>query len=219
MRELKSPTEYLRSRPAKHGVLFYPGAGTDWGPLTLFGSHRQITKAICVDYAIREDEARAALSRLQGWRTTAMEALTPDYLGISRWEESWPGDPAAQRFAQPSNAFGFVCSVAGEAGTVELVFLATEATRTYSLLLERSIRPSVIVLQDHGFGLNWARFGGASPLYEASRPPEMLPAHLLVAENTLPWPGYGQASSYSHMSEQMHDHARAVFARAPPRER
>jgi len=209
-----SPGDYLRLRAPQAGVLYYPGCGTDWGPLHLFGSHQQITAAIYVDYAIEREAARRLLTVIPGWDVVAEpEDLTPDYLRVEAWDRCWPDSSEALRVARPGSAFGLASRVGNGSANVEFVFLATEATQTFSLLHQRDLATSIVVLQDHVFGCNWSPFGGESLLYQAARDSAHLPDLLFVAHSTDPWPGYRQVSEYAVLDGQQHDHARALFAR------
>ena len=208
-----TPDDYLRRRPQSNGVLYYPGSGTDWGPLNLFGIHEQIATAIYVDYTITNAAARQFLTTIPGWLDVAAmpEDVQPDYLGVDSWDRCWSDEPDARRFAHPDRAFGLLSRVASQTAKLEVIFLATEAIQTYSLLLRRGLGASVVVLQDHGFGLNWSSFGGDSVLYRVNH--QQLPDLLLVGENTVPWPEYHQVSDYAVIEGQQHDHPRALFAR------
>lgn len=184
-----SPAEYLRRKPARRGTLYYPGSGTDWSPLHLFGSSQHIGTAIYVDYLVEKDAAGVFLTTIPGWQgaPATLEDVEPDYVGVGSWDRCWAEEPDAYHFAHPDQAYGLRSRVATQTAEVEVIFLATEAIQTYSLLLRRGLRASVVVLQDHGFGLNWSSFGGDSRLYRAGcQHPMLLPDLLLVGDNTAP---------------------------------
>jgi hypothetical protein len=68
-----------------------------------------------------------------------------------------------------------------------------------------------VVLQDHGFGGNWNRFGRDGRLHQYAR--ENLPRLLYVAPNTTPWPGYVPRSCLGN-GEGIHESRRAIFLRS-----
>lgn len=79
---------------------------------------------------------------------------------------------------------------------IAFLHITADAVWVYDKLWACARRaPYAILLQDHGFGGNWAPFGGdRAPLRELARDCNALPPWLLVAENTPAWPGYREAS-------------------------
>ena len=95
--------------------------------------------------------------------------------------------------------------------SLQLIYLATEAAKTYSIMIEHGIVPTALVLQDHGFGGNWSQFGCGGALHEAAIEHDAFPHLLFIGTTTTPWPGYEQVSDYVVYEGQMHRHARALY--------
>ena len=198
-------------------ILYYPGSGTDYGPFRLFAENSNVTTVIYADYRVTEHEARQFITHLPGWQLEGeIERLEPDFFRADWWEDFWPDDPASRENAGPPTAFALRATLSRSTKSVEFLFLATEAIQTFSILAESGLVPTMVVLQDHGFGCGWAKFGGESNLF-TSASSVGLPQLLLVAANTAPWPGYGRASESTEYDEQMPTHPRALFRRVLPK--
>ena len=136
--------------------------------------------------------------------------------GLTGWKEFWPESERSLMFGKPDTAFGVVCDLTLQPNrSTRLIFLRTEAHQTYCNLLNTTLRPNMVVLQDHGFGGNWQDFGNEeSPMYLAALEQRALPPRLFVAEsNTRPWPGYHRSGSEVLLEGQMHQYQRVVYER------
>jgi len=73
-----------------------------------------------------------------------------------------------------------------------LLQLRAEAVWVFwNLWARRRSAPHAILLKDHGFGGNWASFGGRdAPLYKLASAKNSWPRWLVVNLNTPVWPGY-----------------------------
>ena len=216
------PADYLRSQNLTRLVLYYPGAGTDDGPLTLIGENVTTAVVIYADYGVDEKAVTGFVTSLPQFQVGNMRWLEPSILGVATWAEAWALDTASRRFHGPERAFGLQCGLhrrgLGPFGhpdrsRMRFQYFATEAVGTYSLLLRGrdDMVPRMVVLQDHGFGGYWTLFGGRSEMWRAAADANKLPEHLFVAENTEPWPGYQRVTDYAPQPGQMHEHARAFF--------
>lgn len=197
------------------GILYYPGSGTDSGPFQLFAGNGFVETIIYADYRIKESDAREFVTSLQGWNAGVIETIRPSDYGAHWWEEFWPDDERSRIDSDPWRAFAFRVKLSRTgASDVTFIFFGAEAIQTFSVISRAGVIPTVVVLQDHGFGCNWSIFGGGeSPLYKIACD-SGFPQVLLVAENTDPWPGYEQVSDYEIRDGQMHNHARALFHRS-----
>jgi hypothetical protein len=197
-------------------VLYYPGAGVDTEPFTLFCEHGGIPVFLYCDYLLPQAEARKFMQQLPGCTVQDMGALAPGDLGAENWAAFWPGDATSKQFANPSTAYALWASLVSETGRrVFFGYFGTEGAQTLHRLRACGIEPAVAVAQDHGFGCNWTTFGGGdSPLLTAAL--GALPRFLYVGQNTDPWPGYEQVTAFCRRPGAMHAHPRALFARCPP---
>ena len=202
-------------------VLYYPGCGSDYGPLLHFSQTEHVSTAVYVDYLMTRTQIIEMLQDL--YRAAGTQGEGPKLFplrgrdfGLTGWKEFWPESERSLMFGKPDTAFGVVCDLTLQPNrSTRLIFLRTEAHQTYCNLLNTTLRPNMVVLQDHGFGGNWQDFGNEeSPMYLAALEQRALPPRLFVAEsNTRPWPRYRRSGSELLLDGQMHQHQRAVYER------
>lgn len=214
-------------------TVYYPGSGEDGHPLKLFGGTHSAHCFVFADYgqskAYVEDQLSDAghPGHPKGYRPREVLTLKESDLRPNGWVPHLdfakhglvlnsfattrpPGGPFCL-FAvlERKPAFG------ADHGPLRIAILAlgADGIAAFDALWAQSDSgppPYAIVLQDHGFGGNWTRFGGASsPLWRLARVHP--PSWLLVAQNTKPWPGYTCVSSLDPGG--MHAHPRALFKR------
>ncbi len=202
-------------------VLYYPGCGSDYGPLLHFSQTEQVSIAVYVDYLMTRSRIVDMLCDLH--RAAGLQAVNPTLttlrasdLGMTEWRDFWPKTERGLMFGKPDRAFGVTCELQLQPDRqTRLIFLCTEAHQTYCNLLNTTLRPSMVVLQDHGFGGNWQDFGDEdSPMYLVAHECRALPQRLFVAKgSTRPWPGYRRSGPDLLLEGQMHRHQRAVYER------
>jgi len=212
------PTLSKKLRDAR--VVFYPGAGNDLHALEIFGSSGAAHCFINVDYDAVD---RNIFRNIPGYSIVSTESI--DFATLSRaldlavvhpyehlWQKfkSWPDIKEGQ-----SN---LILLKRESAKRVEYFFILqafVEAVWFYNEFWAKHGRGAyAILLQDHGFGLNWTQFGGPeSHLYEMAQR-GTLPDYLVVAENTEVWPGYERDRSIGPGGSAMH--MRALFRRGQP---
>lgn len=193
-------------------ILYYPGAGTDYGPLIRFSGPTEVKTVIYADYGMEKEPVIQFLSSIPGWSVGPMSDLQPLDLGlVASWEQFWPVNPKSRKFANPASAFGLRAKLVRQQDgvSVDFIYLATEAVQTYANLLLAGLRPTIMVLQDHGFGGNWTQFGGNAELFKHAK--GALPRYLLVGQNTEVWPGYAPVSGGRVDAGQMHAFERVIF--------
>jgi hypothetical protein len=74
-----------------------------------------------------------------------------------------------------------------------ILFLGADGIAAYDALFSQqngTPPPFTIVLQDHGYGLNYTTFGQNGLLQQIASNGNALPRYLLVADGTEPWAGY-----------------------------
>lgn len=208
-----TPEAYLATMTSEEAVLYYPGAHSDWGPLRLFAEYGGHKTFIYADYGIGSVEARRFLNRIPQWTLSRLDELPPGNLGLTSWGETWAVEC---RLDNRDHGFGWdaelLCRLKNHKDKkIRVIYLGTEAIGTYPVLIRAGLRPNTVVLQDHGLGGNWARFGGRSPLYQAARRSTM--PEFVFAGPTARWPGYKRVSADKIFKGQMHDFPRAVYHR------
>ncbi len=227
-----APHDVLGSQTEKGGTLFYPGSGSDWGPLRLFEEFAHFNRVIYCDYLINWDRYFRNLENAEhkpfwveaGYRLLSYSLFMPMQLGLLSWSELWDErsfkkpvrEPIAlHRMHDRLNAYLVVLERDGR--VVTLFLLPTEAVGTFGYLLRRQVAIDAVVLQEHAFGGQWTTFGGDSMLYEACKQqPSSFPRWLLVGDgSTLPWPGYSAVSEGVVYRGQMHRFERKLYRLNP----
>lgn len=201
-----------RLKPRDGLVLYYPGSGTDYGPLQHFALQLDLAVAVYVDYLSTPEQIRTMLRSVTP-TVPELQRVSPRDLGCRAWAEFWPDQERSMMFARPSRAFGFQCDLQIHPGrSTRLIYLATEGHQTYRCLLGTALQPDLVVLQDHGFGCNWRDFGGDSPMYRMAQAAGALPPMLFSAgENTRVWEGYKSVAEPVLLAGQMHHYERRLY--------
>ena len=211
---MPAPDMAAHLQPREGVVLYYPGAGTDYGPMQYFARHLDLAAVVYVDYLARPDWIVSMLCSVTG-TMPELQRVKPRDLGRRVWADFWPADPASRMFAKPTRAFGFTCELQLQPHrSTRLIYLAAEGHQTFGNLLGTRLQPDLVVLQDHGFGGNWRDFGGDSPMYRMAQAAGALPPLLFSATgNTQPWPGYEAIGHPVLLAGQMHHHRRCLYRR------
>ncbi len=201
-----------RLKPREGLVLYYPGAGTDYGPLQHFALNLDLAVVVYVDYLIKPAQIRSMLRSVSA-TVPELQRISPRELGCRTWADFWPEPERSRMFASPSRAFGVQCDLQIHPGrSTRLIYLATEGHQTFGRLLGTALQPDLVVLQDHGFGGNWCDFGGDSPMYRIAHEADALPSLLFSADgNTRVWPGYEAVGEPMLLAGQMHAYRRCLY--------
>jgi len=235
---LPHPSEYLTQsvfEPSGVATLFYPGAGTDFGPLFMVldamhsGRHWGpgcnefgFLSAFYVDYApdslrrIKDFLTKKILSELGphfgSIDNPIVTPFSPSDLGSLQRDFFLPESlcrPEEQEF------FGLRCLY--PRWRLSVTYIKGDALATMKVMARRGIHPNIVVLQDHGYGGQWFRFSDPdSPLIKIAKP---APKYLYVGDNSSAWPGYDQVSEYVvHPGQGTSvSHSRALFVKAKNR--
>jgi hypothetical protein len=227
-----TPAEYLyqagsnRWGPLGGAILFYPGGFTDTGPLELLINARfhgegdllgfPVT-AIYVDAVASPNQVGefcdAIMQRFSadGYQRTLLQ---PDHFGKTRADfypkERDPYFAAIDNYAGhypiPDDLY-FGERVSFPSIQLSLIYLKAEAIQTYRILQSLQIYPNIVVLQDHGYGGQFATYYGDSLLYRAAK---SKPNFLYIEQGQEMWPGFVQASTPHIDHGQMHDYPRVL---------
>ena len=192
---------FKKSAPAflakDKNTVFYPGAGTDIHDIAIFADHG----ASCFVHAdyLEAPDLSGALEE-SGFEVLHSERLTFQNLtetaGLSESERflanDWQDFTNAEAVREGISRW-YVFQSGHK--TLSMLQIFGEAHWVYEEIFAKNKKAAFgILLQDHGFGGGWARFGGASRLYELAQ--ARLPQWLVVAENTDVWPGYDLSNEY-----------------------
>jgi len=192
----------------KGRVVFYPGAGTDGQPVRLFSGAHAAHCFIYADYAVKRNEITRQLGEnlLPGYKPLfVIEGGEKDFFP-NGWEDLREVYTDIDEFHAPELQWGIWAVLEREPqydaghGPKRLLFcyLCCDAISAFTSLWPRGKRrtfPYGLVIEDSGFGANWAVFGSEkSQLYKIAGRNHALPNWLLVAvgRGAQAWPGYAR---------------------------
>lgn len=228
---------FLQSR-----IVYYPGAGTDGQPISLFNRAHAAHAYVYVDYRISREELHRKVTPdpnvrsrgFLGYRTIAMLDLLPHELtprppvyhlapfetAGSRWFVNEDSKPYAALYI-----FERLAGFDDEHGArrFAVLFLFADGFATYDALFcqrDSIAKPFCVVVQDHAFGGNWDRFDRGHLLEKTADLANVWPELLLVAyQVSRPWRGYEKPELGGEVLEPerggMHGFLRTLFVKSP----
>lgn len=210
-------------------VVYYPGSGFDGHAVKLFGSSHSAHSFIYVDYGITRDRIKQELAdpahTFRGYRTVGVIRLGMEDLTPSGWLPH-PPQPIRHPFiAGTIEPFGLLAVLELDnlfdhrhgPWRLAVLFLGADGIATYDALFcqkDGTQSPFAILLQDHGFGGNYDRFGGGGLMEGIALKSNALPQFLLVGENTKQWSGYKMVNGLEAEHGGMHWNDRRLFVRS-----
>jgi hypothetical protein len=215
-------------------VVYYPGSGTDGHAVKLFGKSHSAHCFVYIDYFVDQSDIERQLSNegFRGYETIVRLQLSERDLVPDGWAPgatfhndsiSRGGLVSRRGLVAP---FGFLeilqrKSNYGQdhgARRLAIVFLGADAIASYDALFCQTNSPAppfALLLQDHGFGGNYDRFGRGGLLSKIAERAKCFPEFLVVAEWTDPWDNYSQIEGLTPDKGGMHDSKRYLYRRDP----
>jgi len=214
-------------------VVYYPGSGTDGHPVKLFGSTHSAHCFIYVDYGVTHANLEANLRHPRhsflGYHRLVQLPLHESDLIPGGWAPRVhnTGEMRPIRFSEAAvvaASFGFLEVLERDndlddnhgARRLAILFITADAIAAYEALFcnhERISQPFTLVLQDHGFGGNYDRFGSGGLLERIARSCDVVPQWLLIAEKTRPWNQFERVPNVDGDRGGMHDNLRFLHRR------
>lgn len=213
-------------------VVYYPGSGTDGHPVKVFGSTHSAHCFVYADYGVTQSDLERELAHPRhaflGYHTLARLQLCERDLVPRAWTphaHASEVSPDRHRFAAVAAApFGFLEVLERDqdlddnhgAPRLAILFLGADGIAAYDALFCQGLGnspPFAVVLQDHGFGGNYDRFGRDSLLARIARDCDVIPRWLLVADNTDPWDGFHRIADVDGDPGGMHNMLRFLHKR------
>lgn len=213
-------------------VVYYPGSGTDGHAVKVFGSSHSAHCFVYVDYDVTQESLEAALEHprhaFQGYQCLARLQLHPSDRVPGGWK------PHVSMDELPTVGYGFAGVMDKPFGFLEVLerdpgrddrhgarrlavlFLGADGIASYDALFCQDhgrSAPFAVLLQDHGFGGNYDRFGRGGLMERIARESGALPAWLLVGENTRAWQGYERVPGVNGDRGGRRHHVRSLYAR------
>lgn len=198
----------------KERTVFYPGCGLDGHPMKVFGSARAAHCFVYADYWMKRDDVVAAIdgcrpdTGVRGYRPVARFDLRLQDFPV-RWE------PGMSRFAPREVPWTYQNAVkpyaflqvwerlpemgpSWGADRLAMLMLGADAHAVYEGLFCQpggATQLYGILLQDHGFGGNYDRFGRDGLSARIAQHYQVFPEWQLVADaNTRAWDGYARVA-------------------------
>ena len=222
-----SRQEFFGSR-----VVYYPGSGIDGHPVKLFGSTHSAHCFVYADYGVTRPALEAELGHPQhgflGYHTLSrLQLLETDLVPRGWTAHIHAGEVPLDRYrfgAVAAAPFGFLEVLERDrefadnhgARRLAILFLGADGIAAYDALFCQGLGhslPFAVVLQDHGFGGNYDRFGRDSLLERIARDCDVFPRCQLVAENTVPWQGFERVPDVGGDPGGMHADVRFLHER------
>lgn len=223
-------------------VVYYPGAFSDGHPFRLFGASHSAHVFVYADYGLSRQEfadhlAPSSRNRLKGYHATDLIDLSEAELAPPGWRQQLHLDAAdAATVANASSDWvpGWMKSSdvvpyatlaildrepdLGDAhgpSRLALLQIGGDGFLTFDALFCRLGRrePFAIVLQDHGFGGNYDKFGGGGLLERIAQRADRFPKWMLLGASTQPWSGYERVAECQPSIGGMHGVERVLMRR------
>jgi len=213
-------------------VVYYPGSGTDGHPVKVFGSTHSAHCFVYADYGVTQTALEAELAHprygFRGYHSLArLQLCERDLVPIAWTPHIRAGELPQDRYrfaAVAAQPFGFLEVLERNhdlddnhgARRLAILFLGADGIAAYDALFCQGLGHSVpfaVLLEDHGFGGNYDRFGRGGLLERIARHCDVLPQWLLVAENTLPWIGFERLPDVDGDPGGIHAQLRFLYQR------
>lgn len=211
-------------------IVYYPGSGTDGEPVKLFGSTHSVHCFVYVDYGISKNQIESELAHsthsFLGYRTLARLLLSESDLNLNEWcaHITLESKATHNRCHTHTTPFGFIEILERKhqyddnhgAHRLAILFLGADGIATYDALFcqKNNISPPfVVIVQDHGFGGNYDRFGADGLLEHIANNSNAIPQWLLVAENTDSWRNFERIPNVCGDRGGMNKSLRFLYAR------
>ncbi|MDZ7584247.1 MAG: hypothetical protein U0938_05380 [Thiobacillus sp.] len=205
----RSGDRFPREQFFSSRVVYYPGSGNDGHPVKLFGSTHSAHCFVYADYGMAQNDLESKLEdpshSFRGYHTLARLQLGERDLVPAGWSPHVQAGEAPrdrQGFAAVASApFGFLEVLERDdefddnhgARRLAILFLGADGIAAYDALFCQELHhspPFAVLLEDHGFGGNYDRFGRGGLLERIAVECDVVPRWLLAAKHTVPWNGF-----------------------------
>lgn len=208
-------------------ILFYPGPGRDGHPIAIFNSAHAAHCFVYADYGYDRNELTSDLvdQPFRGYHTLGRIHLSESDLTPHGWTRHVSVDEVPASRGPPRSPFGIIEILERDAefdddhgaSRLAVLFLFADGFATFDALFCQSngIRPPFCtVVQDHGFGGNYDRFGRGGLLEKLALRCGVFPQFLIVARNSVAWDGYNRCKGALCEPGGQHRHNRCLYQRS-----
>ena len=222
--------DFFRSR-----VVYYPGSGFDGQPVKLFGSSHSAHSFVYVDFGLTRELVEVELANpstgLAGYRPSGSWPVAGRDL-FSGWtdphfDRDRARDTRILKASDEKCGFLQVLDRLPDLGDehvptrLAILFLFVDGITAYDAIfcqVHDRQPPFAVLLQDHGFGGNYDRFGHDGLLHQIVERSGVTPEYLLVASGTDCWGGYERCANVLPDSGGLNGKGRWLWRRGTERE-
>lgn len=228
----RSGAPFSREQFFASRVVYYPGSGDDGHPVKLFGSTHSAHCFVYADYGVSQTALESKLEDpshgFRGYHKLARLQLSERDLVPAGWTPHVHAGEAPrdrQGFAAVASApFGFLEILERDdefddnhgARRLAILFLGADGIAAFDALFCQRLGhppPFAVLLQDHGFGGNYDRFGKDGLLERIATERNVIPRCLLVAKYTDPWRCFERVPGVDADCGGMHATPRFLYER------
>jgi hypothetical protein len=180
-------------------VVYYPGAGIDGQPVRLFNMTHSAHCFMYVDYLARRSALEQCINAhgFRGYEIVGSYDYSEKELAPRGWQPHV--DPEKKTFSQEcsENPYCVLYILKREDGygdehgaeTLAFMYLKADAIATYdALFANRNFDPPFcMIIEDYGFGGQYARFDKGGLLEEIAVKGDVYPQYFLINGQSAPW--------------------------------
>lgn len=206
-------------------LVYYPGSGFDGHAVQLFSSAHAAHCFVYVDYGIPADKLVESMQHprygFRGYTSIAHMPLTQAQLAPHGWLPHVDITPQRRMmFATQNYAFVEVLqrmpNFSDEHGPPRLaiLFIGGDGIASYdALFCQRTSwgTPKAVLIQDHGFGGNYDRFGKGGLLEQIALRAQVLPEFLIATSAQTAWQGFSAVADVECSIGGQHRNQRFIY--------
>jgi len=231
LQNFKKGAKFNRQQFFGSRVVYYPGSGSDGHAVKLFGSTHSAHCFIYVDYLVKQSRIKAELKgahdgydgACQGYHPLARLQLSETDLIPTGWVQHVHGLERT-RFSDDFKPYAFLEILERDdnygddhgAHRLAILFLGADGIASYDALFcqKNGVPPPFAVLiQEHGFGGNYDKFGQGGLLERIAATCNVYPQLQLVAEDSAAWHDFKPIANLKGSVGGMHGNNRFLHAR------
>lgn len=212
--------DFLQSR-----LCVYPGSGQDGTTVQIFNEAQACHCFLYIDYSISRAQLEVELQQhgFLDYKSVARIDVSEGDFGIGNWTPHLRAEEVNYRFT-PVKPYAVLeilekspDAVVSGASRLAILFLAADGHAAYDAVFcqkNSGPAPFALIVQDHGFGGNWADFGAGGPMERIASRTKVFPSMILVGDNTQPWSDYGPIDGADPVLISNH-RSRRLYTRLP----
>jgi hypothetical protein len=201
-------------------TVFYPGGATDGHPIGLFAASHACHCFVYADYGVTAERFRSYCQRFRGYAVVDVQDMSVPFTRrlqrvVPRDDQRCPAQNQQLLHATLALLERRPDAAHDGADRFAVLYLGIDAFVAFDAICTiNPIRPPFgILLQDHGFGGNWDRFGARGELEVSAVRHGVLPDWIVCAGNTRCWTGYRLVPGVEASVGGQHRNMRSLWRR------